>query len=182
MLSNTRSAFASLEALDDVITALDEDTSGDPLERIDQHSLIDELQNLILQAAALSRYFWPVRAGHEARAAHLRAALGVGEDSPLRNRDLRNEIEHFDEKLDAYLADGITGHILPAYVGALSPSDGVPTHMFKAYYLDAGVFEMLGNRYDIKPIAEEIQRLHGLLLTFRTDGRLRIPPDRAVGT
>jgi hypothetical protein len=150
------------------------------LHSIDPHGLIAELQNIILQAAALSRYFWPVRPGHEARGAHLRAALAVEETSPLRNRHLRNEIEHFDEKIDAYLEDGIAGYIVPAYIGTLPPvNDGVPTHMFKAYYLDAGVFEMLGQRYDIQPIAAEIQRLHELLLLFRQTGRLRVPADDA---
>jgi len=174
MLSNTRSAMESRERLSDVIAAVEQAPSGDVLERMDVNGLIAELQNIVLQAAALSRYFWPARPGHEARGARLRTALGVEDSSPLRNRDLRNEIEHFDEKLDIYLADGIAGHIVPAYVGPLPAGDGVPKHMFKAYYLDAGVFEMLGNRYDIQPIAAEIERLHELLLSVRQDGRLRV--------
>jgi hypothetical protein len=161
MLSNTGSAMASLERVSDVIEEVERDRSGTTLDSIDTNGLIAELQNIVLQAAALSRYFWPARPGHEARAAHLRAALDVAESSPLRNRDLRNEIEHFDEKLDAYLAEGIAGYVVPAYVGPLPSNDGVPTHMFKAYYLDAGVFE--------------IQRLHEVLLSFRQAGRLRIP-------
>ena len=107
MLSNTGSAMASLERVSDVIEEVEHDRCGGTLDRIDPHALIAELQNIVLQAAALSRYLWPVRPGHEARAAHLRAALDVAESSPLRDRGLRNEIEHFDEKLDAYLAEGI---------------------------------------------------------------------------
>ena len=172
MLSNTGSAMASLERVSDVIEAVERDRFT--LDSIDPYGLIAELQNIVLQAAALSRYFWPARPGHEGRAAHLRAALDVAETSPLRSRDLRNEIEHFDEKLDAYLAEGIAGYIVPAYVGPLPANDGVPTHMFKAYYLDSGVFEMLGQRYGIQPIAAEIQRLHEVLLSFGQAGRLRI--------
>ena len=175
MLSNTCSAVASLELLSEAIDRLEQDTSDDPLCNLDVNGLLNELQNFILQAAAISRYFWPARTGHEARAGHLREVLGVGDDNPLRNRDLRNDIEHFDEKLDAYLADGIVGHILPEYVGPLPENNGVPTHMFKAYYLDAGVFEMLGNRYQIQPIADEILRLHNLLLSGRRTGRLNNP-------
>jgi len=173
MLSNTGSAMASLERVSDVMEEVEHGRCGGTLDSIDPHALIAELQNIVLQAAALSRYLWPARPGHEARAAHLRAALEVAESSPLRDRGLRNEIEHFDEKLDAYLAEGINGYIVPAYVGPLPANNGVPAYMFKAYYLDAGVFEMLGQRYGIQPIAAEIQRLHELLLCFRPTGRLR---------
>jgi hypothetical protein len=72
--------------------------------------LLHNLQNLVIQGAALSRYFWPARPGHDSRAAFLRQSLAVAEDSPLKNRDLRNEIEHFDEKLEAHLGGGIVGH------------------------------------------------------------------------
>jgi hypothetical protein len=178
MLSNTRSTVASLERLNDIIEAIETNTSGDVLDHIDRGGMLDEFQNIVLQAAALSRYFWPPRSGHENRAAHLRTALGVADDNPLRNRDLRNEIEHFDEKLDTYLAAGISGYILPEYVGPLPESDGVPTHMFKAYYLDAGIFEMLGNRYQIQPLADEILRLHEVLMSCRQGGRLIRPEDR----
>jgi hypothetical protein len=70
-----------------------------------------------MQAGALSRYFWPVRKGHEWRGAQLRSAFGISDDSPLRSRDLRNSIEHFDERLDLFLDGGVTGHVLPEYVG-----------------------------------------------------------------
>lgn len=58
-------------------------------------------------------------------------------------------MEHFDEKLDDYLRDGIAGDLLSEYVGPLPVPDGVPLHLFRAYYLDAGLFEMLGKRYEI---------------------------------
>jgi hypothetical protein len=88
----------------------------------------------------------------------------------LKNRDLRNEIEHFDERLDSYISNGIVGYIFPELVGPLPESDGVPTHIFRAYYIDAGVFEMLGKRYEIEPIAHEILRVHDRLLFADRNG------------
>jgi hypothetical protein len=173
MLFNTRSAVVSIESVSTTLEQISRDLSGDALAQLDRSALLGELQNIILQAAALSRYFWPVRQGREARASQLRAALDVADDNPLKNRDLRNEIEHFDEKLDAYLSDGIAGYIFPEFVGPLLENDGIPAHIFRAYYLDVGLFEMLGKRYEIEPLAHEILRLHDrLLVADRSGGRL----------
>jgi hypothetical protein len=173
MLFNTRSALASIERVSSTLEQVSRDTPVDALERWDRTALPNELQNVILQAAALSRYFWPARQGHETRARQLRDALEVTEDNPLKNRDLRNEIEHFDEKLDAYLADGIAGYIFPEFVGPLPESDGVPARILRAYYLDVGLFEMLGKRYELQPLVNEIVRIHDrLVLADSGGGRL----------
>ncbi len=163
MLFNTRSAVASIERVSVTIDTLVEDASGD---RIDRRVLLNELQNIVQQAAALSRYFWPMTKGnsrYESRAQQLRMAYSVTDQSPLKDRGLRNQIEHFDEKLDDYLKDGIVGYILPEYVGPSLERDGAPGHLFRAYYLDEGMFEVLGKQYQVQPIADEVLRLHNLL-------------------
>ena len=99
----------------------------------------------------------------KSRAEELRAAYNVKAESPLKDRDLRNQLEHFDEKLDDYLKEGIVGYILPEYVGPSLERNGVPGHLFRAYYLDEGVFEVLGKQYKVQPIADEVMRLHNLL-------------------
>jgi hypothetical protein len=174
MLFNTRSAITSIEQ---IRVSFDVPPNGIPadLDRLDTDALLNNLQNIVVQGAALSRYFWPTRTGHESRAARLRDALGVKTDNPLQNRDLRNEIEHFDEKLDAYLVQGIFGVIVPQYVGPLAGRGDISTHMFRAYYIDMGLFEMLGRRYEIGPIADEIVRLHRCLVySDENGGRLQL--------
>ena len=69
-------------------------------------------------------------------------------------------IEHFDEKLDKYLEKGIVGYIIPHYFGPQGVSDGVPEHFFRAYFIDTGIFEILGKRYEIDPLARELWRLN----------------------
>jgi len=76
---------------------------------------------------------------------------------------LRNAMEHFDERLDRYLSRGIVGNIVPQYFGPSPNNDGVPRHTFRSYYIDVGVFELLGDRYEIEPIAKELWRLHEVL-------------------
>lgn len=155
----TASAVRSIEAVADVMEHLASADSDDPLEDIDSHAVLNELQNIIVQGAAVSRYFWPADKGHEARGKELRQQFQVTEDSPLKSRDLRNMIEHFDEKLDHYLARGIVGHIIPHYFGPEGKGSGVPKHFFRAYFINTGVFEILGKRYEIEPLAIELWRL-----------------------
>lgn len=170
MLFNSESATRSVQHFNSVIDVVLENSPEDPLSAIPVHDLLSHLQNVVMQAAALSRYFWPVRNAHAERGTELRRALRVGDDSPLRSRDLRNAIEHFDERLDAFLAGGLVGHILPEYVGPLVESRDVPVHLFRAYYLDVGVFELLGRRYEMNPIAIEVGRVHELLRKMNSEG------------
>lgn len=176
MQFNARSALASIKQVNRSIENLNRDVPGDHIEHLDIDGLLDNVQNIVVQGAALSRYFWPVRRGHEARAKLLKQALGVTEDSPLANRDLRNQIEHFDERLDDYLSGGVAGHILPKYVGPLPEPGDITVHIFRGYYIDVGVFEMLGRRYEIPPIASEVSRLHDRLLSCEQNGGRLLPP------
>jgi hypothetical protein len=158
MLFNTISATASIKRISEIFRSSLEATGQ--LSGSHHDEVLNNLQNIVAQGAALSRYFWPARKGHEGRAELLRSALGVTEESVLKSRDLRNAIEHFDEELDNYLSGGIVGYIIPQYVGPLSQGDGVPCHIFRAYYTDRSIFELLGKQYEIEPIAEEIARIH----------------------
>lgn len=179
MLSNTSSAAVSVEAVASAVEAI----GRGELARsdLDQDAFLNQLQNIVLQGAALSRFFWPVRKGHEARGAHLRAALDVTDASPLKNRDLRNALEHFDERLDAYLQSSVVGYILPRYVGHTPSTDGVPAHLFRAYFLDRGVFSLLGQEFEMQPIVDEIGRIHDLLVRANENGS-RLPSNVSVPT
>lgn len=158
----TASAVRSLDVISEVMEHLASAESEEALQDIDSHAVLDELQNIIFQGAAVSRYFWPSSKVHVPRGRELRELFQVTEQSPLKSRDLRNMIEHFDEKLDRYLASGIVGHIIPHYFGPEGVSNGVPKHFFRAYFINIGVFEILGKRYEIEPIAKELWRLHEL--------------------
>ena len=175
MLFITESALRSVKAANEDLQKMDDATVG-----FSQDKTLNHLQNVIVQGAALSKYFWPPtnsRDGrskeHKMRGEALQSAFDVIETSPLKSRDLRNEIEHFDEKLDNYLASGIAGHIIPHYIGPFADSGGIPCHYFRAYYTDQGIFEVLGKRYVINPIVAEIARIHKLLEKACTsEGRL----------
>jgi len=174
MLFNSQSGTCSIRKISAMLAHLPSKYTSEDLKRLPAHDILSELQNIVLQGAALSRYFWPVRKGYEARAKHLRESLEVKGDNPLRVRSLRNAIEHFDEKLDDYLSDGLVGVAYPEFVGPRPQSD-VPFHLFRAYYLDCGIFQLLDHEYTIEPIAKEILRINKKLeFCLKHGGRLDV--------
>lgn len=170
MLFNAASATDSVSKINSVLHAAYENGTEDPDGALPIHHLLDELQNFVVQAAALSRYFWPAQPAHRWRGAQLREVFDISDDNPLKSRGLRNAIEHFDEQLDKHLEKDIVGHIVPQYVGLFSESDGVPVHLFRAYYVDKAIFELLGKRYDINPMAEAVHAVHVQLKRMDTAG------------
>ncbi|MDN4591759.1 hypothetical protein DBA29_25065 [Xenophilus aerolatus] len=106
----------------------------------------------------------------------MRDAFEIGDDSALKPRELRNAIQHFDEKLDFYIEEGLVGQIIPEYVGPMPPLSGVPLHLFRGYFVDTGEFELLGKRFNVPAIAGEVLRIREDLRRMDTQGgRLKRP-------
>jgi hypothetical protein len=170
---------AALRAAEEVRDALETGSKCSPSSR-EWHdcalTIVNGVQTVAAQGAAISRYFWPARAKepHLSRAARLRTGLGILENSPLRDRELRNRLEHFDENLDEFCQQLVAGVIVPTYVGPLDAESEVPTHLFRAYYTDVAVMEILGHRFQVQPVLDEIQMLHERLLRCAEAGG-RIP-------
>lgn len=165
---NTEAAMHSIAFIADFIDMTNAQQGDYEMTRKLQTQILDHLQNILIHAASLSRYFWPSKEGmhklHKKRAATLRQLFGIKDNSPLKNRRLRNQLEHFDENLDSYLWEKpLVGYVLPAYVGGEMEGNGVPVHLFRAYYIDTGVFETLGIRHEIQPIADEIGQIYSNL-------------------
>lgn len=156
MLFTSSSAVRSILRLESMFAKLPEQPTEEDVEKLPMKLVLDELQNMIGQAGALSRYFWPVRKEFSARGTALRSAFDMTESSPLFNRDLRNAIEHFDERLDKYFGKNLVGYFFPEYVGAKPIDDGVPGHFFRAYFIDTGQFRLLDEDFEMKPVADEI--------------------------
>lgn len=176
MLFNTTSAFQSCSIAEKIIKRIsDGEIDSQELKDV----LLDCLQNVVNQSGAISQYFFPSRDGvkgtnkktvHRDRGKYLSKVFGVNDDSPLMNRALRNSIEHFDERLDLYLQNGITGFIFPSLILPEPEDSDVPHHIFRAYYLKEGIFQVLGERYEMQPIVDELARIHDLLIKFDGNG------------
>lgn len=158
---NLESAIASVQFLVQCLEATN--TAEDPDSLTDQ--ILDSIQNLLIHTASLSKYFWPIGKGvhnvHKKRSQNLRKTFNIKSDSAIRNKELRNHLEHLDENLDKYLwSKPIVGYVYPAYVGPEMRRDEVPYHFFRAFFTDSGTFESLGLRLDIQPIIDELYEIY----------------------
>jgi len=166
LLTLTGTAISDYEYLDRVIT-------NQELFDENPYILIDLAENIINQAATISRYFWPTKPQikiHRIRGEKLREKLLVDEDNVLKGRTIRNFIEHFDEKLDEFLNKPIAGHFLPKSIVFNSSELDEVTFVFRAYIVNEFIYKTLDREVCIIPIIKEINRIHNLLVDFSTNG------------
>lgn len=92
------------------------------VEILEWRSIIRELRAALTATANLSRVLWSARnAVSRARASELRGLCNLPDEHALDNRDLRNHIEHTDERLDLWLADGPRPFLTVEYVAHVEP-------------------------------------------------------------
>ena len=121
------------------------------------------LQDALSHCSAISRFFWPQRKAGPVgiyRGAELRRIYEIRDDSPLRNRDLRNALEHFDEEIDKWLVKVPVGPIVASpIIGDHSIiADGFG-HAFKVVDPDNDIFVLLGKKFEFGSICREVARL-----------------------
>lgn len=169
MLFHTRQSCVSITFVAELVSRLSGERKAGVMSDFDCSLALDHVQNIVFRAAAISRYFWPSRKCFDDRGARLRAAFEINESSALRNRALRDAAEHFDERLDSYLKGGIVGCIIPEWFGPLREQE-VPTHYFRAYFINTGRLRILDQEFFVQPIVEEVIRVHNLLVRFDENG------------
>lgn len=115
--------------------------------------------------AALSRFFFPVRKGAltRARAANLRKTFAIGNASPLIDRELRNALEHFDERLDDYLLGDMFGYIFPGpMLDDAELADDPMGHIFRMVDPAREIFVLLGKKHEFGMVRSEVRRIADL--------------------
>lgn len=112
LLFCTESALASRAWLNRVLKGIEEDKDD-----FDDMPVLNQLQNIINQGGAISKFFWPPDKRYKKRGEVLRNSLGVTAGNPLESRRLRNLVEHYDEYLDDYLKTVTAGVFTPHYFG-----------------------------------------------------------------
>jgi len=156
--------------LDELLAPVRDDPSEAAHAKLDMRAVLDEIQTLVTFAAALARYFWPAQKPYKARGAYLRDKFGLDDTSPLANKELRNALEHYDERLDDYLKVGMFGFMIVDYVGLAPGQDEVPAHIMRAYYTDTTRFVVLNKEFEIRELHDEVLRLYVRLKEMDRNG------------
>lgn len=137
------------------------------------------LQMFFSAAANISKLLWPTKRGDSERGRELRTFLEIDDQSPLHEhglaRELRNHIEHLDERLDKWIQEADGSEALEPYVrgiGAGAPSIYGLDASRCFLYFDASRYSIIfeGNEYPIMPTSWAI---HALM--ENVDARLNTP-------
>ncbi|WP_146092024.1 hypothetical protein [Xanthomonas codiaei] len=142
------------------------------LEAKDDSEAVSSVHEALGHCGNLSRYFWPSRQNSkrnspfvalaEARGAKLRESFGVPDDSPLKDRALRDSLEHFDERLDCYFLGLDSGMIFPdPMIGPYQTAKVQYGHIFKLVDPNEEIFVVLGVEFRYGTLRPEIQRIAG---------------------
>lgn len=125
--------------------------------------IFSEVQEALLHSAALSRFFWPAGKGgplSDARGANLRKGFDLDDNSPLKDRQLRNAFEHFDEDLDRFLLENDVGCFFPSPMNAEHTlADEQLGNIFKLVDPAHNICVLLGRKFEFKPIRVEVNKV-----------------------
>jgi hypothetical protein len=72
-------------------------------EQFDSVEVWSAIQSILIAAGNVSKILWP-SPGRSARGEALRALLDVDDTNPLSNRKFRNHFEHYDERIEDWMA------------------------------------------------------------------------------
>ena len=92
----------------------------------------------------------------------LRRSLGINDNSPIRDRKLRNHFEHFDTRVEDWARESpnkiFVGRViaddLEHAVGGVQPKD-----IIRAYETKTKILVFRGETYDLKPLLEALKAL-----------------------
>lgn len=160
--SRVTSALNSVEVANSIIQTL---PSEEPLSSDWRRVLLDEMQNIVIQSGAISKFFRHLemeRMNYIKNAVNFFKSYLILNQTPLKSRKVRDHIEHFDEKLDNYLYDPqkpVSGYIFPELVADIDDNEGTPHHIFRGYYLQTGIFQILNEQIEINSLVEEIVKI-----------------------
>lgn len=167
ILSASKSAIDSFEEIDFIL-------SDSKLFNNVGLKIIDLSENIINKAGIISKYFYPLRKLriHKLRAEKLRESYHIDEFSVFNDKEFRDHIEHFDEKLDKFLQSSLIGDVIPIRIFQSSIEINSITKVFKAFIIEECKLISLNKEIEIIPLMKEIYRIHDLCIEFNKRGRL----------
>jgi hypothetical protein len=120
------------------------------------------IQNLINANANVSKALWGQRGKLSNERKPLRDSIGVADDSALRQVDVRNHFEHFDERLDRWWQESPTHSDVDFNIMSkqrLSVPSLVQVDWFRNYDPATGDLSFWGDDFNLKELMKEVQRI-----------------------
>jgi hypothetical protein len=131
------------------------------------------IQALMGHVAAISRVLWPPSTSGgrcQTRGEELRSLLDIPDNHSIRSRDLRNHLEHYDERLDAWIQDSEHHNVAVDFIGPPGVFGGPNMSQRDVFrQFDPGSSSVyFGERsYDIEEISSGIQDIQNRIEKWR---------------
>ena len=117
-------------------------------------------QAFLIAVANVSKLLWPSKGGHLAERTELRQVLLVREESPLKTRTLRNDFEHFDERLETWAASSERKNLADCNIGPPGMIRGIDYGDFlRNFDTINGVITFQGHRLEVAPVERALRDL-----------------------
>jgi hypothetical protein len=114
----------------------------------------------VVGSGNLSKALWGQQGKFAVQRADLRDSLGVTDQSPLKNVGMRNNFEHFDERIDTWWKDCPAHNHLDRLIGQPSAIEGLSEkEMFRIYDPTAKQIVFWGQTFNLQEIATEVDRI-----------------------
>ncbi|MGW1659093.1 hypothetical protein [Streptomyces atratus] len=125
------------------------------------------LEDVLVFTGKVSRMLWPVEKKSKGqtdeglqwrlkRGPYLRKVLGVDDGSPLKDRQVRNGSEHFDEHLDEWVVHHPRPTREDLEADALAELPAPPMRLINA---QSRTVEVVGVRFELGPVDQELRRI-----------------------
>ena len=122
------------------------------------------LQSLLIALGNISKILWPIKKKYENRGIELRSTLNIKEDSALKNRDLRNLFEHFDERADDWFAvedrHRFSDRGVGSMEGVIIPSE---KDRLRTFNPETWTLICLGQEYKLGPAIQAAYELYEMI-------------------
>lgn len=137
----------------------------------DDHVIWYHVQSMLVAAANVSKLLWGSGGKMEAEREPVRAYLGVTNDSPIRDTDLRNHLEHIDSRLERWHVENLGQNFVGRAIGPLAdilattsfgPREDVTTR-FHHYDTETTRIAFWGRTASLQEIVNDAQIILGAL-------------------
>lgn len=118
------------------------------------------IQNLLNAGANISKALWGGGGKLAVQRKPLRDSIAVDDNSPLKNVNMRNNFEHFDERLDRWWAKSKRPIIIDLVVGPKSGIEGLgDIEKFRHFDPETADLIFWDQEFNIQAIVNEVQRI-----------------------
>lgn len=134
-----------------------------------QRELFRSVHSLLTHASNVSKLFWPAKKkGAEGRARadrgeKLREAIPIIDELEcIKNRAVRDHLEHFDERIDSWRSEG-SGYYGQDNIGPIGMMGIEVKNIMRHYDDTTNCFVFRGESFDVQGMVLEVDRLYAEL-------------------